>query len=49
MIEQWLVSIRVLWPECPARVTDDGQAIVVTRSHAVFPREMQLGVGVHVP
>ena len=41
MIEQWLDSIRALWPHCPARISKDGQAIVLNRSHAVFPREVQ--------
>jgi hypothetical protein len=41
MIEQWLDSIRALWPHCPARISKDGEAIVLNRSHAVFPREAQ--------
>ena len=41
MIEQWLDSIRALWPHCPARISKYGQTIVVNRSYAVFPREAQ--------
>ncbi len=37
MIEQWFNSIRALWPECPARISRDGQAIVVRHSPAVVP------------
>ena len=39
MIEQWLDSIRVLWPECPARLTSDGQAITVKHALAVLPTQ----------
>ena len=41
MIEQWLDSIRALWPNSPARISRDGQAIVLNRSLAVYPREAQ--------
>lgn len=37
MIEQWLNSIRALWPECPARISRDGQTIVVRHAPAVVP------------
>jgi hypothetical protein len=40
MIELWLGSIRALWPHCPARISTDGQTIVLNRSLAVFPREV---------
>ena|SRR5690349_11703087 len=39
MIEQWLDSIRVLCPECPARISSDGQAMIVRHASAVLPAE----------
>lgn len=39
MVEQWLASIRALWPECPARISTDGQAIVLKHEPAVMPAE----------
>jgi len=35
MIEQWLVLIRVLWPECPAWVSSDGMALRIDQRCAV--------------
>jgi hypothetical protein len=35
-LDQWLDSIRVLWPECPARITADGQNLIVNRANAVL-------------
>jgi hypothetical protein len=37
MVEQWLEAIRAPWPECPARVSADGQAIVLKHAPAVVP------------
>jgi hypothetical protein len=37
MVEQWLETIHALWPECPARVSADGQAIVLKHASAVVP------------
>ena len=37
MIEQWLETIRALWPQCPARISADGQAIVLKHAPAVLP------------
>jgi hypothetical protein len=34
-LQQWLDSIRALWPECPARLTPDGQALLVGPGTAV--------------
>ena len=39
MVEQWLDSICALWPKCPARLTSDGQAIVVKHAVAVLPSQ----------
>jgi hypothetical protein len=32
-LEQWLRTIRLVWPECPARVAADGRYLVV--GHAI--------------
>jgi replication initiator protein len=37
MIEQWLETIRALWPQCPARISADGQEIVLKHAPAVLP------------
>ncbi len=37
-LEEWLESIRVLWPECPAQISPDGLSLVVDRAHAVLNR-----------
>jgi hypothetical protein len=34
-LEQWLDAIRALWPECSARITSDGQALLVDAGSAV--------------
>jgi hypothetical protein len=39
MVGQWLENIRVLWPECPARISSDGQAMIVKHAPAVIPAE----------
>jgi hypothetical protein len=39
MLEQWLATIRVIWPECPARLSADGQFLTVTHAAAVVPEE----------
>jgi hypothetical protein len=35
-LEDWLASIRVLWPECPARISPDGMSLIVNRASAVL-------------
>jgi hypothetical protein len=37
MLEQWLTTIRALWPECPARITPNGKSLSITRALAVRP------------
>jgi len=44
MVEQWLDNIRALWPECPARISPDGQSIMVKHAPAVIPAE-SVGLG----
>jgi hypothetical protein len=39
MVAQWLDNIRALWPECPARISSDGQSILVRHAPAVLPAE----------
>ena len=38
-LDQWLNSIRVLWPDCPARVSADGKHLIVDRGLAVLPEQ----------
>lgn len=35
MLEQWLGTIRVMWPECPARITTDGRSLTIGRVKAI--------------
>jgi len=35
-LDLWLESIRVLWPECPARTSADGASLIVGRAWAVL-------------
>jgi hypothetical protein len=35
-LDQWLDSIRVLWPECPARISPDGMSLIVNQASAVL-------------
>jgi hypothetical protein len=34
-LDQWLDSIRALWPECPARISSDGLSLIVNKANAV--------------
>ena len=38
MLEQWLVSIRALWPQCPALITSDGKYLYLDSSNAIGRR-----------
>jgi hypothetical protein len=38
-LERWLDLIRTMWPECPARIAADGQAILIHRAQAIRPQE----------
>ncbi len=35
MLEQWLDTIRAIWPECPARIVSNGQSIEIRNATAV--------------
>ena len=37
MLDQWLGVVRALWPECPARITPDGQAVRIDHATPVIP------------
>jgi hypothetical protein len=37
-LEQWLDLIRTMWPECPARISPDGSALIVSRAAAITAR-----------
>jgi hypothetical protein len=39
MLDQWLDSIRRLWPDCPAFVSRDGASLLVNHSKAVLPQQ----------
>jgi Plasmid encoded RepA protein len=38
-LDGWLDTIRVLWPECPARTSADGASLIVDRACAVLADE----------
>jgi hypothetical protein len=39
MLEQWLDTIRAIWPECPARISSDGRAIAIGQATSIPPAE----------
>jgi hypothetical protein len=42
-LEGWLESIRVLWPECPAKISSDGTSLEVNRATAVLVEQKACG------
>jgi hypothetical protein len=38
-LERWLDLIRTMWPECPAQIAADGQAILIHRAQAIRSQE----------
>ncbi len=34
-LEQWLGLVRVMWPECPARISQDGRYLLVDQANAL--------------
>jgi len=42
-LDAWLDSIRVLWPECPARISSDGINLEVNRAAAVLVDQRPCG------
>ncbi len=39
MLEQWLASIHTIWPKCPARISPDGQSILIAQGTSIVPAE----------
>jgi len=37
MLDEWLGVVRALWPECPAQITADGQAVKIDHATPVLP------------
>ena len=35
MLDQWLTTIRAIWPDCPADVSADGNSLVLRNASAV--------------
>ncbi|HEX4164600.1 MAG TPA: replication protein RepA [Bryobacteraceae bacterium] len=42
-LDGWLESIRVLWPECPAKISSDGTGLEVNRAPAVLVEQKVCG------
>jgi hypothetical protein len=42
MLIQWLRTIRALWPECPARISGEGQSLMNERGTSILPRAERL-------
>ena len=38
MLEQWLATIRCLWPTCPARIASNGNSLLIANAAAIAPR-----------
>jgi hypothetical protein len=36
-LQQWLRTIRLVWPECPAEISPDGNYLSVNHSIAIHP------------
>ena len=36
-LNQWIRTIRLVWPECPAKISSDGLHLVVDHATAVHP------------
>jgi hypothetical protein len=34
-LQQWLALVRSMWPQCPARITDDGIGLIVAPASAI--------------
>jgi Plasmid encoded RepA protein len=42
-LESWLNSIRVLWRECPAHISQDGASLIVNRASAILAEQRICG------
>ena len=38
MLAEWIGIIRAMWPECPARISADGQSLIINQATAIWPR-----------
>jgi hypothetical protein len=45
-LDGWLDLIRTMWPECPALIDPDGNALIVGRAHAVLSEQIAATSGV---
>jgi hypothetical protein len=43
MLEQWLRIVHAMWPSCPARISPDGQALLLNHASAVLPAPSRCG------
>jgi hypothetical protein len=41
-LDGWLRTVRIMWPECPARIESDGATLVVGPAIAVKPAEVSM-------
>jgi hypothetical protein len=41
-LDEWLESVRVLWPDCPAEISADGGSLIVNQAIAVRPEQSVL-------
>jgi hypothetical protein len=37
-LNEWLELIRVMWPQCPARISSDGDKLIVATGTAILAR-----------
>ena len=42
-LDEWLESIRIVWPECPAKISGDGTGLEVNRATAVLVKQKACG------
>jgi Plasmid encoded RepA protein len=40
-LDEWLKTIRVLWPDCPARISSDGKQLLIGRGQAIASSNSQ--------
>jgi len=39
-LDRWLDLVRTMWPECPAQISADGQAILINRAQAIRTQDV---------
>jgi hypothetical protein len=35
-LEQWLILVKTMWPECPALISSDGGTLIVNKANAII-------------